>query len=347
MKKLIVILLPVFLFSCFGESKEIQQAKQDLLGENQGQETSTWNTLSWNLNTENTGTSSVVEEITPQEKSSYNINYLTDKFIDIEPISNIQSIKEELDIKWVVNNPDIDKVVVKFQNSTSTFPEDNYTLQTFKKWDKTFLYRAYKKYHVLDSGKNTYTIEAYVSGNLIAKLELDVNIVLENTLSSSWTQTQSWASDYVPKSIWDENNSVFLNLPINENTYGTPIMTGESSFTYSNVSWFEVKKSDEILEFTCENIWDFLKQKYTWYYWNTCRPIYQDSFSLNVLSLTGDTYKYEKHYVDKKYWFYAVALLEQWSWVTKDDLSAKNQELKDKKFEITTTTDALFQNIVK
>lgn len=346
MKKLIVILLPVFLFSCFGESKEIQQAKQDLLWENQGQETSSWNVSSGTQN-ESTGTSAILPEIAPKEVSSYNINYLTDKFIDVEPIVNIQSIKDELDIKWVVNNPDIDKIVVSFKNSTSTFPEDNYTLQTFKKGEKTFLYRAYKKYHVLDTWKNIYTIDAYVWGNLISKLELEVNIVPETLPSSASTQTQSWASDYVPKSIWDENNSVFLNLPINENTYGTPIMTGESSFTYSNVSWFEVQKSDEILELTCENIWDFLKQKYSWYYWNTCRPIYQDSFSLNVLSLSGDTYKYEKHYVDKKYWFYAAALLEEWTGVTKDDLSAKNQELKDKNFEITTTTDTLFQNIVK
>jgi hypothetical protein len=35
-----------------------------------------------------------------EEKSYYNLNHLTsDNFIDIEPISNIESIKDTLDIK--------------------------------------------------------------------------------------------------------------------------------------------------------------------------------------------------------------------------------------------------------
>lgn len=345
MKKIIVILLPILLFSCFGENKEVKQAKQDLLWNTQEQEISSWNISSGTSNNESIG-ASLWEETLSKEISSYTINYLTDKFIDIEPILNIEAIKDELDIKWVVNNPDIDKIVVKFKNPTSTFPEDNYALQTFKKWDKTFLYRAYKKYQVLDYGKNTYTIDAYVWENLIAKLELEVNIVSQvNT--SLWESTTPVVSDYVPKSIWGEEDSIFVNLPVNENTYGTPIMTGESSFTYSKVSWFEVKKSSDILETTCENIWDLLKQKYSWYYWNTCRPIYQDSFSLNVLSLSGDVYKYEKHYIDKKYWLYAITILEQWQWLSRDDLAWKNTELKEKKFDVMLTTDTLFQDILK
>jgi hypothetical protein len=63
-------------------------------------------------------------------------------------------------------------------------------------------------------------------------------------------------------------------------------MTGESSFTYSNISSFEVVKNPEIWELTCENFSDYLKENYTWYYWNTCRPIYEDSFSVNVLTLS-------------------------------------------------------------
>lgn len=340
MKKWIVFLFPFLLFSCFGESKEIQEAKKDLLWDTQKQEISSQDTLS--------GTISDIPLVdtsqNEREVSSYHINHLTDAFIDIEPILNIESITDTLDIKWKVNNPDIDKIVVTFTNTTSSFPSDTYTLQTFKKGDKTFLYRAYKKYQVLDTGKNMYTIDAYVWTNLISKLELEVNILSNISQNTSWT----WeVSEYIPKSIWDENNTVFLNLPVNESTYGNPIMTGESSFTYSNISWFEVRKSSDTLDVTCENIWDFLKQNYSWYYWNTCRPIYQDSFSLQVISLAWEKYKYEKHYIDKKYWFYAVALLEEWTWLLKEDLASKNQELKEKTFEITTLSDTLFKDMLK
>jgi hypothetical protein len=340
MKKWIIFLFPILLFSCFGESKEIQEAKQDLLWDTQNKETFS----------ENTSSEIPLDISSPDipqdqvEVSSYNINYLTDKFIDIEPIVNIEKITDTLDIKWIVNNPDIDKIVVSFSNTTSKFPSDTYILQTFKKGDKTFLYRAYKKYQVLDFWKNIYTIEAYVWENIISKLELEVQIISNIAKSVSW----SWQiSEYIQKSIWDENNTVFLNLPVNETTYWNPIMTGESSFTYSNISWFEIEKSSATLDLTCENIWDFLKQNYSWYYWNTCRPIYQDSFSLNVLSLTWEKYKYEKHYIDKKYWFYAIFLLEEWTWLSQEDLAAKNQELKEKTFETTIITDTLFKDMLK
>lgn len=340
MKKWIVFLFPFLLFSCFGESKEIQEAKKDLLWDTQKQEISSQDTLSGTI-------SDIALVDTPQnerEVSSYHINHLTDAFIDIEPILNIESITDTLDIKWKVNNPDIDKIVVTFTNTTSSFPSDTYTLQTFKKGDKTFLYRAYKKYQVLDTGKNMYTIDAYVWTNLISKLELEVNILSNISQNTSWT----WeVSEYIPKSIWDENNTVFLNLPVNESTYGNPIMTGESSFTYSKISWFEVKKSSDTFERTCENIWDLLKQNYSWYYWNTCRPIYEDSFSFNVLSLSGDTYTYEKHYIDRKYNFYGVVFLETGSGVSQEQLATKAEELKGKTFEVSLLTDSVFKDMLK
>lgn len=342
MKKLILFLFPLFLFSCFGESKEIQQAKQDLLWKPQQQETASGNMVSEKPS--DTTLENVLEREIP--KSSYRINYLTDKFIDIEPIVNIEKITDALDIKWVINNPDIDKIVVSFSNEISKFPQDRYVLKTFKKWDKTFLYRAYKKYEVLDMGKNIYKIEAYVWESLIAQLELEISLV-ENTLSWSGQNVQTGVSQYIPKSIWDENTSVFLHLPVNESTYGNPIMTGESSFTYSKISWFEVKKSSDTFDRTCENIWDVLKQNYSWYYWNTCRPIYEDSFSLNVLSLSGDTYTYEKHYIDRKYNFYGVVILETGSGVSQEQLATKAEELKWKTFEVSLLTDSVFKDMLK
>lgn len=335
MKKIFIIALPFLLFSCFWESDEIKQAKQELL----------WTNEVENSNNEIQKETIQEENISTQEiKSYYNINYLTDKFLDIEAILNIEKITDTLDVKWIVNNPDIDKIIVKFENRDSSFPLDNYTLQTFKKWDTTFLYRAYKKYQVLDNWLNKYTIEWYVWENLVSKLELEVFIAnLENTQNISQLQAQ----DFVPKTIWDEDNSVFLNLPVDENNYWNPLMTGESSFTYSNISSFEVVKNPEIWELTCENFSDYLKENYTWYYWNTCKPIYEDSFSVNVLTLSWDKYKYEKHYIDRKYNFYGIVLLENWEWLTQSDLLSKNEELKQKTFEIISKTDKLFKDLLK
>lgn len=344
MKKIFIVVLPFLLFSCFWESDEVKQAKQELLwsGENIKSNETINNDIQNEtiLKEQNTST-----QVTNEIKSYYNINFLTwDKFLDIEPISNIEKITDTLDIKWIVNNPDLDKIIVKFENRDSNFPIDNYTLQTFKKSDKTFLYRAYKKYQVLDNWLNKYTIEWYVWENLVSKLELEVFIAnLENTQNLS----QTWTEQFVPKTIWDEDNSVFLNLPIDENNYWNPLMTWESSFTYSNISSFEVMKKPEIWQLTCENFWDYLSENYTWYYWNTCRPIYEDSFSVNVLTLSWDKYKYEKHYIDRKYNFYGVVLLESWEWLTQSDLQLKNEEFKTKTFEITTKTDKLFKDLLK
>lgn len=346
MKNLIILLLPFFLFSCFWESDEIKQAKQDLLGEN----TQTSLSLEENFSqredpTPSQDTQDEIKEDTGKT-SFYSLNYLTDRFIDIEPIANIQNLKDELEIQWIVHNPDIDKIVVSFQNETSSFPNDVYTLQTFKKGDSTFLYRAYKKFQVLDEGLNIYTFDAYVGENLIAKLELEVFLVSHVNPQSS-SQDSASVSDFVPKSIWGESDSVFLHLPVDEGSYGSPLMTGESSFTYSNISWFDVQKSSWVFEFTCENIWDYLKNQYSWYYWNTCRSIYEDSFSVNVLYLQGENYHYERHYIDKKYGFYGILVLEKGTGVDQTNLPSKNEELRSTSFEIMTITDRLFRDILK
>ncbi|HEY6435026.1 MAG TPA: hypothetical protein VIY47_00420 [Ignavibacteriaceae bacterium] len=91
-----------------------------------------------------------------------------------------------------------------------------------------------------------------------------------------------------------------------------------------------------------------MKQNYTWYYWNTCRPILDDNnFSVNVLSLSGDEYKYERHYVIAKYGIYAKLLLESGTGLLQADLQAKNDELKTKNFDIQTKADSLMKDILK
>lgn len=345
MKKLIIFVLPFLLFSCFWESDEVKQAKQELLGENTQKENNneirnislTWETIN------------LQENIKEEQKSYYKINFLSsNKFIDIESIPNIENVTDSLDIKWIVNNPDIDKIVVNFENRDSSFPVDNYTLQTFKKADSSFLYRAYKKYQVLDNWLNKYTIDAYIWENLVSKIELEVFIASKNNSNSKIKTNQTWNNNsYIPKTIGWENDSVFLNLPIDEDNYWSPIMTSESSLTYSKISNFEIIKNSWIIEANCDNIWDYLSTKYTWYYWNTCRPIYENSFSVNVLTLTWDKYKYEKHYIDKKYNFYWIVLLEDGEWISKNDLQAKNNEFKIKTYDVIEKTDKLFKDLLK
>ena len=91
-----------------------------------------------------------------------------------------------------------------------------------------------------------------------------------------------------------------------------------------------------------------MKQNYTWYYWNTCRPILDDNnFSVNVLSLSGDEYKYERHYVIAKYGIYGKLLLESGTGLMQADLPAKNDELKAKIFDVQTKADSLFKDMLR
>lgn len=335
MKKTIIIFLILFLFSCFWDKKdEIQEAKKEIFST--GENISTQNDIQ--QNTDNNEQNNIVDDI---NKSYYNINYLLwDKIIDIENINNIENIIDKLDIKWIVSNSEIDKIIISFENQDSIFPDDIYVLQTFKKWDNTFLYRAYKKYQVLDYWLNKYKIEAFIWENIISSFELEVFI---------WKNIKdnSMIDEYINATIWLEDDNIFLSLPVLENFYWSPIKLWENWFTYSLIDDFEVYKNSSIYDFNCENYWDYLKENYSWYYWNTCKSIWDDSFSINVLYLQNDNYFYEKHYIDKRHWFFWKVLLEKWVWVDNSNISNKNTQLKNQTFEVISKTDKLFQDLLK
>lgn len=171
-------------------------------------------------------------------------------------------------------------------------------------------------------------------------------------LSQDTMEDEQNASDTsVPKTIGGEEDPVFLDLPIDQTTYGKPIMTGVDSFTYSKINGFEVKKVDNISELSCETITEYLGEIYNWFYWNTCRPLTSDAFYVNVVSLSGvgDTWSYEvsRLYFDKKYNFFGSMHLDEGTGKTSDDLPALNDELKNKEYEITNMSDKLFYDIVK
>lgn len=335
MKKIIILILPIILASCFWPNKaEVQKAKDELL-----------NNTQTTTSEDKTKNETQKEEII--QKSYFKINYVTDnKSIDIEPIKDIESIKDVIDIKWIVFNKEIDKIKVIFENKTSTFPVDNYELKTYKKWSENFLYRAYRKYSVLDLWLNEYTFEWYVWENLVSSVKLELFIADPNKISNIKTEgkllNETWS---INAFTWD----ILTNLPTEENTYWTPSTnTDEQTFTYSNLANFIWTKNSDLQEVNCENFANYLSENYTWYYWNTCRPIeWENNFSVNVLFLTWDEYRYEKHYISGKYWIYWKILLESWSWISQDDLQAKNDELKAKTFDTNTNSDKLFKDLLR
>ena len=337
MKKYLILIFPILLASCFWPSKnEIQTAKNEMNNPtsiNTKNENSSW--------TEISNESPKTEII--KEKSYFKVNHLTsENFIDVNEVENIENIKEKLDIKWIVNNPDIEKIKISFTNPTSKFPSDEYNLKTFKKWNKDFLYRAYKSYSVLDLWLNTYTIEWFVWENMVSKVEVVVFIA---------DNSKTWTGNIVETSSWSMQTStfsweIFEKLPTDEQTYWTPSIN-EDTFSYSNLKDFNWFKNSELSNVNCENFADYLKENYTWYYWNTCRPTSgENNFSVNVLSLSWDEYKYEKHYISANLWVYMKVLLDSWTWVMQSDLQTKNDELKAKAFD-TTNSDKLFKDLLK
>lgn len=334
MKKILIFMLPIILTSCFWPNKDDIQKAKDKLFNNTGSIKTT------DIDIKN-------ESVSVWEKSYYKINYIwKERWIDIEPIENIEKIKEKLDIKWIVSNKKIDKIKVIFENKTSKLPTDNYELKTYKKGSEKFLYRAHTAYDVLDLWLNQYTFEWYIWDTLITSLKLDLYIAdPSKIIENKWEEKTFNATGSIQSFTWD----IFENLPNNDESYGkSTVNNDEWTFTYSNLKDFQWAKNSELSEVNCENFWDYLKQNYTWYYWNTCRPIQdENNFSVNVLSLIGDEYKYEKHYIWAKLWIYGKILLESWTGLSQADLEAKNDELKTKKFDISGNADTLFKDLLR
>jgi len=241
-------------------------------------------------------------------------------------------------------DPEVDKIVVTFENPTSSFPRDEYTLQTFKKGDKTFKYMASSRFQVLDFGENTYTVQAY-EGKEVSETKIIVRL---QEGATSMPVELSKDVTYEDKIVGGEGNSVTLKLP-ESSTFGTPISTGQNSFTYSNINGFEITKQD-VSGVNCSNITATLGARLnTYFYWNTCRDIIKDKgISFYVISLSGDTYTYQKDYIDYVHGFYATYDIETGTGVDKDTIAAKNDELKlnNDRFAKVAVTDDLMKKIV-
>ena len=349
MKKIILaIFLLLALTSCFGDSKEVIDAKKEL----------------WII--EKTA------EDFEKEKAEKNISDLSsDPRISITQISwkkllELDDLKYEdfknwhSKITWKTLGF-VEEIKVDFSNASSEYPNDPFVLSKFKSWWKNFTYNANSQYKVLDFGLNKYIFTAY-TWNGTSVLELKVLVSIDDDQYLEWKTDQEEKiknkEEETKKTemIWDENDVVFTELPEWWDFWNV-IKLWEKSFTYSDIKWFEVKK--EIFQnISCWKnedtdkyfVTEFLSERQkSYYYWNTCRPLIKDKWiSFYVIRLDWDNYYYEKHYIDKIHWFYWVYELEKWEWVDKDTIWDKNKELKEKntEFENTKIVDNLFKKII-
>jgi len=257
------------------------------------------------------------------------------QFLDFNAISeaDLQAGEVELSGTTLV---DVDKITVSFTNKTSDYPDDFYTLKTFKPGADSFKYLASSRFKVLDFGVNTYLITAY-SGRETS----ETRIVL-----ALWEEDESVEDE--SKLVGVEENVELVDLPTSQ-SFGKPLMLGEDAFTYSEIDNLEVKKIS-VPELSCDNVTDFLSNNInTWFYWNTCRDLLKDKvITFYVVKLNGEEYVYEKHYVDYVNSFYGVYDVQTGTWITKDNIAEKNKELKalNEEFENTTQVDRLFKEIV-
>jgi hypothetical protein len=290
----------------------VQEAKQEMLW---SQVSNTWEEASDTPVEENIGT----EEITQEKKDEPTsiITSLTSwtPLIEIEDLSNKDFYSGEFYINWKTLWQ-VDKIEVSFSNDTSSYPPDLYPLKQFKSWDATFKYMASSNFKTLDFWLNKYIFTAY-SGNSTYKIKVEINIPEKEKTSSNSTDkiNAKLSSNWELSTMWD-------NLEIN------------------NLS---IKK-DFTTEVNCENLTDFLVENYWYSYWNSCRDITKDkSIWFYVLRLKWDNYFYEKHYINyetKQYW---ILLLETWTWVTKDTIKDKNDELKQVSWDQVLNADKKFK----
>lgn len=359
MKKKISLTLIVVLLLFFGyiylqnqENYDLEWAKQDLRNWNTNETVNAWDQY-------DTATQEPVQELSPIiiEWKNYIIERITKNQsleINAERLSNSDfSWEKRIDIVGTVWN-DVEKINVKFFNSDSEFPDDDYDLNTYTQWNGEFKYVASPEFKVLDSGENIYIFTATgKEGESVTKLTIKTNEKEENEEKKTQEPSEELESVVFPK--WD---------------FGEAIMLDNESAYYSDIKGLEIQKRGGLSDVICEapdisettgsgtstdateqthSITSFLLDSYSsWVYWNTCRPTTKDLWiSFYVLRLLGDDeFKYEKHYLDYNNELHGILELKTGTGVTKDNIWEKNREFKDENFEITNISDALFQEII-
>ena len=297
-------------------------------------------------------------------KTSYTIKNLDDKnFIEIDDLSEkVKDLTEKIKLSWKVLNSEVDKIVIKFKNMTSDFPNDTYELQGFKKWDTSFEYNADSKlYRNLDYWVNVFIVEAYIWDDVSV---IQIDIIIPDNLWEVEEKVENISDEvtYDKKLIGSGDDALYIWLPSSE-LFWNPLNLDDGIITYSNIEWFEMKKDDFNIELkNNEDIWNsdwtgYLNENVPWYvYWNTLRPVdssNKDAWtSFYVLRNTTDKFIYEKYYFDFNHSILGILKIKEFDKnedSISDQMSKLNNELKEQndEFEIIKTTDKLFIEIVR
>ena len=338
-KNILILLFSLVLLASCGNSSEIEAAKKAMLE---------WETTVSSeienkdpLDISDGSTTQETPEVTTEldeDKTSYTINHLSEtKLLKFNELSVNAIENGEVEISWETVW-EVDKITVSFKNPDSDYPDDLYTLKTFKPGGKSFKYLASSRFKVLDFGTNTYVFTAY-AGRESVETEVTINLVDKKKTSPVW-ETE--------KLIGTEVSAELSKLPTG-GSYGNPVMLWEEAFTYSDINGLEITKSD-VREVNCEDLTDYLSNNInTWFYWNTCRDLIKDkAISFNVLRINGEEYTYQKHYVDFVNSFYGTYDIETGTGVTKENIAEKNTEFKERNdtFSNVSLIDGLFKDIV-
>ena len=140
MKHIIYILSFVLILSgCFGTQTNIEEAKKDLgvtSGTSSGSENTTHTPssqtpISPEINTIDEKDTQQDDEVA-RIKKIYTIEYLDDnKYIELGDLEGENFYDGRVELSWRTLTH-VDKIVVQFRNSSSSYPDDDYTLRAFK-----------------------------------------------------------------------------------------------------------------------------------------------------------------------------------------------------------------------
>lgn len=348
MKKIIALTFLFFLSACFWW----QENREEKINETSNQEPIiSIEDEKWALE----------EDI--QEEPFMEVVALDDKnFIEIIPLENNEIQSFEVQIRGKVLDEWVDKIEVHFENNTSDFPEDDYTLPTFKWGEESFRYFASAWFRVLDFWENYYTFTAY-KWEETSSVEVII-FIPEEDINEENKEVFKEKEEWNDNSQEGENEEFFwvintLDLWIElweSDIFGKPISLSGWIVSYENDTNLKIYKEETPL-FSCqtpEKLNEYLFENYSWVYWNTCRNIVytpkdEDTKGIyfNVLFLDEENYFYERHYVDFENEIYWVYLLETWIWVDKTNIAEKNQELKQKEFNNLEEVNTIFEKVLQ